>query len=56
MTTKYAIAQRTNVSAFVRNDLPVFDSVDEAAFYIACDLFQGDSLKTFYVTPVKVGA
>ena len=47
----FRIAERTENSAIVRNDLPVFTSVDQAADYIVTELFDF-SLSNFYVTPI----
>jgi len=47
----YAIAQRTNESAFIRNDLPVFDTVESGYYFIACELFDPE-YSMFHLTPL----
>ena len=50
--TRYGIAQSTRTSAIARTDLPVFNTVSEAATYIACELFDFD-YAMFYITPIE---
>lgn len=55
MNTTYGIAQRIGKLAIVRNDLPLFASVDEAAEYIVTELCDFN-LSNHYVTPLEVTA
>lgn len=50
--TTYGIAQRTKTSAFVRTDLPAFETVSEADAFIVCELFDFD-YAMFYITPIE---